>query len=70
MFTCEGNLAADRKVLRLADEGLLRKLYQGVYTRNLTSPRETDVLRHWASIVSHLLPDGTQLSEWVCWKTR
>lgn len=58
LFTGEGNPAADRKILRLVEEGLLRKLYQGVYTSNLTSPPETIVLRQWASIVSHLLPDG------------
>ena len=58
LFTGEGDLAADRKLLRLFGEGQLLKLYQGVYTSNLTSPAETVVLRHWASIVSHLLPDG------------
>ena len=58
LFTGEGNTAADRKVLRWVDEGRLRKLYRGVYTSNLTSPPETIVLRHWVSIVSHLLPDG------------
>lgn len=58
LFTGEGALAADRKVLRLAEEGRLLKLYQGVYTSNLASPLEAVVLRHWASIVSHLLPDG------------
>lgn len=58
LFTGEGNLAADRKVLRLAGDGALLKLYQGVYTSNLASPPETVVLRHWASIVSHLLPQG------------
>ncbi len=58
LFTGEGDLAADRKVLRLASTGLLLKLYQGVYTSNLTSSPETVVLRHWASIVSHLLPGG------------
>lgn len=58
LFTGEGNLAADRKVLRLLSEGHLQKLYQGVYTSNLDSPPEIVVLRHWASIVGHLLPEG------------
>jgi hypothetical protein len=58
LFTGEGNLAADRKVLRMVDEGLLLKLYQGVYTSNLASPPESVVTRHWASVVSHLLPDA------------
>lgn len=58
VFTGEGDLAADRKVLRQVRDGLLSKLYQGVYTSSLNSPPETVVLRHWASIVSHLLPDG------------
>lgn len=58
LFTGKGDLAADRKVLRLASAGQLLKLYQGVYTSNLASPPETVVLRHWVSIVSHLLPDG------------
>ena len=58
IFTGEGDLAADRKVLRWVDEGRLLKLYQGVYTSNLSSPPESVVQRHWASIVSHLLPGG------------
>lgn len=58
LFTGEGDLAADRKVLRLAGEGRLLKLYQGVYTSNLESPPETIVMRQWGSIVSHLLPGG------------
>lgn len=58
LFTGEGNPTADRKVLRLVNEGLLLKLYQGVYTSNLASTPEAVVLRHWASIVSHLLPEG------------
>lgn len=58
VFTGGGDLAADRKVLRLAADGTLRKLYQGVYTSNLDSPLESVVLRHWAAIASHLLPNG------------
>lgn len=58
IFTGEGDPAADRKVLRLASAGQLLKLHTGVYTSNLASPPETVVLRHWSSIVSHLLPDG------------
>lgn len=58
LFTGKGDPAADRKVIRLASDGLLLKLYQGIYTSNLASPPEAVVLRHWASIVSHLLPDG------------
>src|SRR5690606_19392088 len=45
-------------MLRLANAGQLLKLHTGVYTSNLESPPETVVLRHWSSIVSHLLPDG------------
>ena len=58
LFTGEGDLAADRKVLRLASAGRLLKLYQGVYTSHVDSPPEVVVLRHWASIVGHLLPGG------------
>lgn len=58
LLTGEGNPTADRQVLRLLAEGQLRKLYQGIYTSNLTSPPETIVLRHWAKIASHLLPGG------------
>lgn len=58
VLTGLGDPAADRKVIRLADEGLLLKLYQGVYTSNLASPPEAVVLRQWASIVGHLLPGG------------
>ena len=46
------------KVIRLAGDGTLLKLYQGVYTSNLASPPESVVSRHWTSIVGHLLPGG------------
>lgn len=58
LLTGEGNPSADRQVLRLLAEGQLLKLYQGVYTSNLTSPPEAIVLRNWAKIASHLLPGG------------
>ncbi|MFT0545286.1 Fic family protein [Allopusillimonas ginsengisoli] len=58
VFTGEGDLAADRQVLRLARAARVLKLYRGVYTSNLVSPPEAVVLRHWLSIVGHLLPDG------------
>lgn len=58
LFTGEGDLAADRKVLRLARAGRLLKLYQGVYTSLVDSLPDVVVLRHWTSIVGHLLPGG------------
>ena len=58
LFTGGGDAAADRKILRMADDGVLHKLYQGVYTSNVSSPPEAVVLRSWASSVSHLLPEG------------
>ncbi|AWB32984.1 Fic family protein [Orrella marina] len=58
LFTGAGDPAADRAVLRMASSGQLRKLHAGVYTSDLTSPAQMVVLRHWSSIVSHLLPDG------------
>lgn len=58
IFTGTGDAASNRRVLRLAQDKKLRKLYQGVYTSNLESPPESIVTRYWADIVSHLLPDG------------
>jgi len=58
LFTGGGDLAFDRKLLRLAGDKKLLKLYQGVYTSNLDSLPEAVVSRHWGSIVSHLLPGG------------
>lgn len=58
LFTGEGDPAADRRILRLVSDGRLQRLYQGVYTSNLVSPPAAVVSRHWASIVSHLLPGG------------
>jgi hypothetical protein len=49
---------AARQVRRLAAVGRLRRLYAGVYTSNLDSPLEAVVLRHWRTIVGHLLPGG------------
>ena len=42
LFTGKGDPAADRKVIRLASDGLLLKLYQGIYTSNLASPPESE----------------------------
>ncbi|MDR2625286.1 MAG: Fic family protein [Zoogloeaceae bacterium] len=58
LFTGKGRPAFDRRILRLAEKGRLRRIYQGIYTGNLESPLESIVLRHWGDIVSHLLPGG------------
>lgn len=58
IFTGTRDAASNRRVLRLAQDKKLRKLYQGVYTSNLERPLEAIVTRNWADIVSHLLPDG------------
>lgn len=50
--------AAARRIRRLAASGRLRRLYAGIYTSNLDSPPEAVVLRHWQTIVGHLLPGG------------
>jgi len=55
----EGDPAAARRIRRLAADGRLRRVYAGVYTSNLDAPLESIVLRHWRSIVGHLLPGGT-----------
>ncbi|WGS50700.1 Fic family protein [Paraburkholderia sp. D15] len=51
-----GDGAFARALRRLADAGTIRRIYAGIYTRNLDSPVEAIVLRNWAAIVSHLLP--------------
>ncbi len=48
--------AEARALRRQLDAGNLRRIYPGVYTRNIDSPLEAVVLRNWAAIVSHLLP--------------
>jgi hypothetical protein len=58
LFTGGGDAAADRRILRRAEEGQLRKLYQGVYTSNLASLPEAVVTRNWLSIVGHLFSGG------------
>ena len=58
LFTGKGDLAMDRRLLRLASKGQLLKLYRGVYAANLERTPESVVLRNWASIVGHLLPNG------------
>jgi hypothetical protein len=54
----ESDPAAARRTRRLASEGRLRRLHAGIYTSNLDAPLEAIVLRHWQSIVGHLLPGG------------
>ncbi len=58
LFTGGGDAAADRRILRMSEEGQLRRLYQGVYTSNLASPPEAVVTRNWLNIVGHLLSGG------------
>lgn len=53
-----GNAAHAKRVLRLASEGALRKVYSGIYTSNLASPLDAVVLRNWQAIVGYLLPGG------------
>ncbi|PQV52598.1 Fic family protein [Paraburkholderia sp. BL21I4N1] len=55
LFSAEDDSHA-RALRRLAEAGALRRIYVGVYTRNVDSPVEAVVLRNWAAIVSHLLP--------------
>jgi hypothetical protein len=62
LFTGGGDAAADRRILRMVEEGQLHRLYQGVYTSNLASPPEAVVMRNWLSIAGHLLP-----GVFVCW---
>ncbi|MFT3792528.1 MAG: Fic family protein [Rudaea sp.] len=58
LFASEDDASGARRIQRLAREGRARRLYAGIYTSNLQSPIETIVLRHWRSIVGHLLPGG------------
>ncbi len=58
LFTGGGDAAADRRILRMAEEGQLRRLYQGVYTSNLASLPEAVVTRNWLNIIGHLLSGG------------
>lgn len=51
-----GAPALQRSMARQVDAGSLRRIYAGVYTRNLGSPLDAVVVRNWAAIVSHLLP--------------
>jgi hypothetical protein len=53
-----GDATHAQRVRRLAREGVLRRIYSGIFTSNLESPLESIVLRNWAEIVSNLLPGG------------
>lgn len=55
LFSREDDAYA-RALRRGAETGTLRRIYAGVYTRNLDSPVQAVVLRNWAAIVGHLLP--------------
>jgi hypothetical protein len=57
VFTA-GDAAHTKRVSRLAKDGVLRKIYSGIYTSNPDSPLESIVLRNWQVIVGHLLPAG------------
>lgn len=46
VFTGSGDPALDRRILRLAEDGKLLKLYQGIYTSNLDSMPSAVVIRH------------------------
>lgn len=51
----------DRQIRRRAAAGEFRRIYQGIYTRNLTEPLELIGLRHGFKIAAYLFP-GAVLS--------
>ena len=53
--------AADRRIRRQAASGELRRISEGIYTRNLTEPLELICLRYGLAIAAHLFP-GAVLS--------
>jgi Fic/DOC family len=61
VFFTGSNPSADRQIRRRAAAGEFRKIYQGIYTRNLTEPLELIDLRHGLKIAAHLFP-GAVLS--------
>ena len=47
LFSEARDLAQSRRILRMAKNGWLKKLYAGVYTSNLDETLETIVRRNW-----------------------
>src|SRR5258708_16628149 len=58
VVVAETDAAAARRARRLAAKRRLTRLYPSIYTSNVDSPPESIVLRHWQSIIEHLLPGG------------
>jgi hypothetical protein len=58
VIVSETDAAGARRARRLAAQGRLRRIYPSIYTSNLDSPLEPIVLRHWQTIIGHLLPGG------------
>jgi hypothetical protein len=58
VLVTETDAATARRARRLAAQGTLKRLYPSIYTSNVDSPPESIVLRHWQTIVGHLLPGG------------
>jgi len=58
VLATETDAATARRARRLAAQGTLKRLYPSIYTSNVDSPPESIVLRHWQTIIGHLLPGG------------
>lgn len=47
-----------KRLSRLCRQKAIRRIYQGIYTNNLSDPLEKIVLQHWMHLVAHLVPQG------------
>lgn len=56
LFSSGMSAAGARALGRAVEAGSLRRIWQGIYTRNIDSPIEAVVRRNWAVIVGHLQP--------------
>ena len=57
LFTSIDSSSA-KKLSRSFKQGQVRRIYQGVYTNNLTDPLDKIVKQFWMNIVSHIVPKG------------
>jgi fido (protein-threonine AMPylation protein) len=56
LFSLDSNTA--KKLAGLAKQKIIRRLYQGIYTDNLTDSLEKIVKNHWMQIIPYIISNG------------
>src|SRR3990167_3868315 len=52
------NINESKRLSRLVKNKEVRRIYRGIYTNDLQTPKINFIQNHWMSIVAHIVPGG------------